>query len=154
MVVLVVVSLFFVPRLLRRLEAKADPELQTIIVAGVLLLSLLAVKAGPPWPSAHSSRHQSSPKCPSAAEWKRPSRGMRDIFSSVFFVAIGMMIDVRLMWDVWPWILGLGVFTLVVRAVSTSVALALIGTPARQPDGRDGPSRHSANSRSSSRNWE
>ena len=33
--------------LLRRLEAKGDPELQTIVVAGVLFLtSMLAVRAG------------------------------------------------------------------------------------------------------------
>ncbi|MFO1452442.1 MAG: cation:proton antiporter [Opitutaceae bacterium] len=132
-VVLVMVSLFFVPRLLRRLEAKADPELQTIIVAGVLLLlSLLAVKAGYSLALGAFLLGAIVAEMPQRRGVEKAFEGMRDIFSSVFFVAIGMMIDVRLMWDVWPWILGLGVFTLVVRAVSTSVALALIGTPARQ----------------------
>ncbi|MBL9204939.1 MAG: cation:proton antiporter, partial [Opitutaceae bacterium] len=132
-VVLVMVSLFFVPRLLRRLEAKADPELQTIIVAGVLLLlSLLAVKAGYSLALGAFLLGAIVAEMPQRRGVEKAFEGMRDIFSSVFFVAIGMMIDVRLMWDVWPWILGLGAFTLVVRAVSTSVALALIGTPSRQ----------------------
>ena len=44
---------------------------------------------------------------------------MRDLFSSVFFVAIGMMIDPKLLLAVWPLILGLGVFALAGRAVAT-----------------------------------
>ena len=40
-------GLLLVPRLLRRLESRADPELQTIVVAGVLfMLALSAAKAG------------------------------------------------------------------------------------------------------------
>lgn len=132
-VVLVMVGLFFVPRILRRLEAKADPELQTIIIAGVLLLmALLAVKAGYSLALGAFLLGAIVAEMPQRRGVERAFVGMRDIFSSVFFVAIGMMIDVRLMWDVWPWIIGLGLFTLVVRAVATSAALALIGTPSRQ----------------------
>ncbi len=58
--------------------------------------------------------------------------GMRDLFSSVFFVSIGMMIEVRLMLDVWPAVLGLGVFVLVGRAFALSSALILCGTPPRE----------------------
>jgi len=69
---------------------------------------------------------------PQSRTVERAFSGTRDMFSSVFFVAIGMMIDVRLMLEVWPWILGLGIFTLGVRALSTSLALALVGTPPKQ----------------------
>jgi CPA2 family monovalent cation:H+ antiporter-2 len=44
---LVGAGLLMVPRLLRRLEARADPELQTIVVAGLLfLLAVVAARAG------------------------------------------------------------------------------------------------------------
>jgi CPA2 family monovalent cation:H+ antiporter-2 len=61
---------------------------------------------------------------------------MRDVFSAVFFVAIGMQIDVRELWGptlwqptaIWP-ILGVTVFTLVARPLAVSSGLTLIGTP-------------------------
>ena len=132
-VVLVMGCLFFVPRLLRRLDAKADPELQTIIVAGLLfLLALLAVKAGYSLALGAFLLGAIVAEMPQSRSVERAFSGTRDMFSSVFFVAIGMMIDVRLMLEVWPWILGLGIFTLGVRALSTSLALALVGTPPKQ----------------------
>lgn len=53
--------------------------------------------------------------------------GMCDLFSSVFFVFIGMLIDVKLLVDVWLWIIGLGVFVLVVCVVVFLFVLILCG---------------------------
>lgn len=129
-VLLVMVGLFLVPRLLRRLEAKADPELQTIIVAGVLfLMALMAVKAGYSLALGAFLLGAIVAEMPQKSGVEKSFSGMRDMFSSVFFVSIGMMIDVRLMAEVWPWIIGLGLFTLVARPVSTGLALILVGTP-------------------------
>src|SRR5262249_24728184 len=57
--------------------------------------------------------------------------GVRDIFSSVFFVSIGMLIDVHQLGQIWPWILGLGAFVLVVRPIAVGLALVLTGTAPR-----------------------
>ncbi len=54
---------------------------------------------------------------------------MRDVFSAVFFVAIGLQIDVRALIEAWWMVLGLAVFTLAVRVGAVSTALTLIGTP-------------------------
>ena len=127
-VLIVITGLFFVPKLLRRLEKRADPELQTIAVAGILfLIALLSVKAGYSLALGAFLLGAIVAEMPQRAGVEKSFTGMRDMFSSVFFVAIGMMIDVRLMIDVWPWILGLGLFTMVARAVSLGLALILVG---------------------------
>ena len=132
-VLIVLTGLFFVPKMLRRLETKADPELQIIAVAGVLfLVSLMTVKAGYSLALGAFLLGAIVAEMPQKAGVEKSFSGMRDMFSSVFFVAIGMMIDVSLMLSVWPWILGLGVFTLVARAVATGMALILVGTPPRE----------------------
>lgn len=129
-VLLVMAGLFFIPRLLRRVEAKADPELQTIVVAGVLfLMALLAVKAGYSLALGAFLLGAMVAEMPQKTGVEKSFSGLRDMFSSVFFVSIGMMIDVKLMVEVWPLILGLGLFTLLVRSLCTGLALVLVGTP-------------------------
>lgn len=129
-VLLVMAGLFFVPRLLHRVETKADPELQTIVVAGLLfIMSLVAVKAGYSIALGAFLLGAIVAEMPQRGGVERSFTGMRDMFSSVFFVSIGMMIDVKILAEVWPLVLGLTVFTLVVRTVATGFALILVGTP-------------------------
>ena len=126
---LVGAGLLMVPRLLRRLEARADPELQTIIVAGVLfLLAMAAAKAGYSLALGAFLLGAIVAEIPQKAAVERAFTGMRDVFSSVFFVSIGMMIDVKLLLQVWPAVIGLGLFVLIARAFATSVALVICGT--------------------------
>lgn len=128
-VLLVGGGLLMVPRLLRRLEARADPELQTITVAGLLfLLSLTAAKAGYSLALGAFLLGAIVAEIPQKAAVERAFGGMRDLFSSVFFVSIGMMIDVKLVLAVWPTIVGLTVFVIVGRALATGLALMLCGT--------------------------
>lgn len=129
-VLVVIAGLLLLPRLLRRLETKADPELQTIVVAGLLfLMALLAVKAGYSLALGAFLLGAIVADMPQKSGVEKSFTGMRDMFSSVFFVAIGMMIDVSLLVNVWPLVLALGVFTLLVRAVGTGLALIIAGTP-------------------------
>ncbi len=132
-VLLVSAGLLMVPRLLRRLEARADPELQTIIVAGVLfLLSLAAVKAGYSLALGAFLLGAIVAEIPQRTSVERSFAGMRDLFSSVFFVSIGMMIDLKLVLPVWPMVLGLTVFVLVGRSLATGTALIICGTRPRE----------------------
>ncbi len=128
-VLLVGAGLLMVPRLLRRLEKRADPELQTITVAGLLfLLALVAAKAGYSLALGAFLLGAIVAEIPQKAAVERAFGGMRDLFSSVFFVSIGLMIDVKLVAAVWPTILGLTVFVIVARALATGLALILCGT--------------------------
>lgn len=131
-VLLVMLGLYFVPRLLRRFDGKTDPELQTILVAGgMFLMAVAAVKAGYSLALGAFMLGAIVAETPQHRTIERNFDGARAMFSSVFFVSIGMMIDVRLLLDVWPWVLGLTAFALVARPIATSLALTLVGTPAR-----------------------
>lgn len=126
-------GLLLVPRLLRRLDARADPELQTIIVAGVLfLLAISAAKAGYSLALGAFLLGAIVAEMPQRSGVERSFAGMRDLFSSVFFVSIGMLINVRLLADVWLLSLGLAAFVLIARPFVTGLALMAVGTPARQ----------------------
>lgn len=132
-VLLVMAGLLMVPRLLRRLEARADPELQTIVVAGVLfLLAIAAAKAGYSLALGAFLLGAIVAEIPQKAAVERSFAGMRDLFTSVFFVSIGMMIEVALLLDVWVWVLGLAAFVMIVRPVATGLALIVCGVPAHE----------------------
>ncbi len=132
-ILLVGVGLLFVPRLLRRLEARADPELQTIIVAGLLfLLAITAARAGYSLALGAFLLGAIVAEMPQRLAVEKSFGGMRDLFSSVFFVSIGMMIDVRLLWEVWPLAVGLTVFVMIARPLATGFALLLTGAHPRQ----------------------
>ncbi|MDP2137137.1 MAG: cation:proton antiporter, partial [Candidatus Didemnitutus sp.] len=130
---LIGVGLLLVPRMLRRLEARADAELQTIIVAGVLfLLAIGAAKAGYSLALGAFLLGALVAEMPQRSGVEKSFAGMRDLFSSVFFVSIGMMIDLRLLRDVWPLALGLTAFVMIARPLATGFALILTGTQPRQ----------------------
>lgn len=130
---LVGAGLLFVPRLLRRLEARADPELQTIIVAGVLfLLAICAAKAGYSLALGAFLLGAIIAEMPQKHGVEKSFAGMKDLFSSVFFVAIGMMIDISLLTDVWHWIIGFFVFSMVARPFAIGLAMVLTGTPPKE----------------------
>jgi len=132
-VLLVGAGLLLVPRLLRRLEARADPEMQTVIVAGLLfLLALTAAKAGFSIALGAFLLGAVVAEIPQKLGIERSFSGLRDMFSSVFFVSIGMMIDLREFGAVWPMILGLAAFALAGRPVACGLALILVGTEPRE----------------------
>lgn len=130
---LVVAGLVLLPRLFRRLEARADPELLTIIVAGVLfLLAISAAKAGYSLALGAFLLGAVVAEMPQKGQIERSFSGLRDLFSSVFFVSIGMMIEIKLLVTVWPLILGLVAFVLIARPLATGFAMILCGTPPRE----------------------
>jgi monovalent cation:H+ antiporter-2, CPA2 family len=132
-VLLVGAGLLLVPRLLRRLESRADPELQTIIVAGVLfLLAIIAAKAGYSLALGAFLLGAIVAEMPQKIGVEKSFSGMKDLFSSVFFVSIGMMIDIRLLAHVWPWIIVLSLFVMIGRPVCIGLAMIICGTPPRE----------------------
>lgn len=129
-VLLVMLGLFLVPRLLRRFDGKTDPELQTILVAGAMfLMALVAVKAGYSLALGAFMLGLIVAETPQARRVERSFSGARDMFSSVFFVSIGMMIDIRLLLSAWPWVLGLTAFAMIARPIAATFALTIVGTP-------------------------
>jgi CPA2 family monovalent cation:H+ antiporter-2 len=127
-----VMGLLIVPWLLRRLSVKADEELQTLATAALLFgLSIVAYRAGYSLALGAFLLGTIVAETPHRHQVERIFEGMRDVFSAVFFVAIGLQIDVHAMAEAWWIILLLTVFTLVVRTGAVSTGLVIIGTSNR-----------------------
>lgn len=123
-----VLGLLLVPWLLRRMSIAADEELQTLGMAALLFgLAIVAQRAGYSLALGAFLLGTIVSETPHRHQIDRTFEGMRDVFSAVFFVAIGMQIDLRLLGEAWVLVLAVGAFTLVARVVAASVGLVLIG---------------------------
>ena len=95
---LLVAGLLLMPRLLRRLEARGDPELQTIMVTGLLLvLAFFTVKAGYSLTLGAFLFGAVVAEIKQKIAVEKNFAGIRHMFSSVFFVSIGMIIDMKML---------------------------------------------------------
>jgi CPA2 family monovalent cation:H+ antiporter-2 len=125
-------GLLLVPWLLRKLSISAGEELQTLGLAGMLFaLAVIAQRAGYSLALGAFLLGTIVAETPHRTQVERTFAGMRDVFTAVFFVAIGMQIDLHLLGhSIWL-ILGVAAFTLVVRTGAMTVGLVIIGTPVR-----------------------
>jgi CPA2 family monovalent cation:H+ antiporter-2 len=125
-----IAGMLIVPWLLRRMSVVAVEELQTLGLAGLLFgLALLAEKAGYSIALGAFLLGIIVAETPHRAQVDRIFEGMRDVFTAIFFVAIGLQIDPAALASSALPILGLTVFTLCVRSVACSIGLTLTGTP-------------------------
>lgn len=132
-VLFVGLGLLLLPRLLRWLEKRADAELRTLVVAGVLfLLSLAAIKAGYSIALGAFLFGALVAEMPQKHLIEESFGSLRNLFGSIFFVSIGMMIDLSLLGDIWVPVLALSLFSLIVRPIACGFALMLVGVPPRQ----------------------
>ncbi len=132
-VFLSLMSLLIVPRLLARTSRLATPEIRTLLVGGLLLgLGWLAVQAGYSLALGAfvfgaivgSTRYRE--------DIESVLGGMDQIFGAVFFVAMGMMVDLRLLLEAWPLVLGMTAMALVLRPLVCALGLMVAGNSSRQ----------------------
>lgn len=127
-----VIGLLAVPWVLRRLGESASEELQTLMVAGLMLgLALTAQKAGYSLAMGAFILGSIIAETPQRARIDRVFEGARDMFSAVFFVSIGMQIDVRLLGEAWLLVLGASALALVARPLGGTVAMLVTGVQLR-----------------------
>jgi CPA2 family monovalent cation:H+ antiporter-2 len=132
-VLLLVSALFFVPRLLLRLTQAGQAEVRTIVVIGLLFfLAWLAHRAGYSLALGAFLLGVVVASTPQKPEVERVFEGLRDMFGAVFFVAMGMLVDFRLLISTWPLVLGVAAFTVVCRALATSIGLVVAGNQTRE----------------------
>lgn len=121
-------GLLVVPRLLNLLDRIATAEMRNIVVVGLLLgLGWLAVEVG--YSAALSAfvlgavvggtRHKAS--------IERALQGMRHVFGAVFFVAMGMLLDLQLLWTSLDLVIIVSACAIVGRLLATSVGLLSVG---------------------------
>ncbi len=127
-----VAGLLVVPWLLKRMSISADGELQTLGLAGLLFaLALVAQRAGYSLALGAFLLGTIVAETPHRTQVERTFEGMRDVFSAVFFVAIGMQIDLHLLWEAGWLIIGVAAFTFLARTLAATTGLTLIGTPTK-----------------------
>ena len=125
-----IAGLLLVPWLLKRMSIAADEELQTLGIAGLMFgLAVVAQAAGYSLALGAFLLGTIVAETPHRHQVERTFEGMRDVFSAVFFVAIGMQIDARDLWKEVGLISGIAAFTLVARPFAVTTGLSLIGTP-------------------------
>ena len=125
-------GLLLMPWLLRRMEHNGSDELRTLLVAGLLcLLAFGAQSAGYSLALGAFLLGVVVADTPQRGALERAFGGLRDVFSAVFFVAIGMMIDLHGFAAIWWQVLVVAAFALVARPVACSLALLATGQPAR-----------------------
>ena len=125
-------GLLLMPWLLRRMERSGNDELRTLLVAGLLcLLAVGAQSAGYSLALGAFLLGVVVADTPQRAALERAFGGMRDLFSAVFFVAIGMMIDLHGFAQIWWQVLVVAAFALIGRPIACSLALLVTGQPVR-----------------------
>jgi len=123
-------GLLLVPWLLKRMSISANEELQTLGLAALLFgLAVLAQRSGYSLALGAFLLGVIVAETQHRHQVERTFAGMRDVFSAVFFVAIGMQIDVRELGANAGLVAGLTAFVLVARPLAVATGLTLIGTP-------------------------
>ena len=130
--VLVTLGLLIVPRVLRRLSREATSELETIFVAGLLFgLSLMVVRAGYSMALGAFLLGAIIAETPQRAHVERGFAGLRDMFGAIFFVAIGMSIDVFKLPEAVGPILVTTLLAVFGRSLAATLALLILGFDTR-----------------------
>ncbi len=131
-VTMVIGALLLVPALLNRLGKSVTSEVRSLVIVGLLLaMALLSAKAGF---SAALGAFLLGAIVSTTGRGEQMDRvlgGLCDVFAPVFFVAIGMLFDFRLVADVWPLVLGVFLIAIVWRTFAATSALLLVGHPMR-----------------------
>lgn len=127
-VLVFIVGSLLLPRLLSRAGRGRDPEGLSVFVAAVLLLTaLLAVDAGFSLALGSFLFGMVVAQSRERGQIERNFQGLKDIFLTVFFVTIGMMVDVRGLPGELKWILLGTAGALVARPAAAFAALLLVG---------------------------
>lgn len=127
-----VLGLLLVPWLLKRMSLSASEELQTLATAGLLMgIAIIAYQAGYSLALGAFLLGAIVAETPHRAQVERTFGPLRDVFAAVFFVVIGLQVDLREIFANGWLVLGVALLTIVARFGTSALALALTGTPAR-----------------------
>ncbi|MDR1498220.1 MAG: cation:proton antiporter [Puniceicoccales bacterium] len=134
-VLILALCILILPRVLKRLDTSGDPELRTIVIAGLLLiLAVCAAQAGFSIALGAFLFGAIVGEMPQRDYIERSFESVRSIFSSLFFVSIGMMAKPAALLDPRALVLtgALLLFAMVGRPLACGFALVLVGVAPRE----------------------
>lgn len=129
-ITMVIGALLLVPPLLNRLGRGVSSEVRSLVIVGLLLaMALLSAKAG--FSAALGAFLLGSIVSTTGRneQVERVLGGLTEVFAPVFFVAMGMLFDFRLLAEIWPLALGVFFIAIVWRMIAATVALVMVGQP-------------------------
>lgn len=125
-----VVGLFFIPRLLAFVAGFKRGEMLTVTVLGLAFgLAVLGAYLGFPVALGAFLMGAIIAEAEAAREIVERISPIREMFTAVFFVATGMLLDPTVIVDLWGVVLFLAALTVVGKILSCSVATFLAGYP-------------------------
>ncbi|MBP7826725.1 MAG: cation:proton antiporter [Verrucomicrobia bacterium] len=131
-VTLVIGALLLVPALLNRLGRSVAPEVRSLVIVGLLLaMALVSAKAGFSPALGAFLLGAIVTSTGRGEQVEQVLGGLCNVFAPVFFVAIGMLFDFKLVAQVWPLVLGVFLMAVVWRTLAATLALLLVGQPMR-----------------------
>ncbi len=126
----VVAGLIFVPRLLSRFGRTSDSDLHSVLVSGLIFIAGVAsIKAGFSVALGAFLFGVVVSETRFKTRIEKSLGGAQDMFSAIFFVAIGMLIDVTAFAENAGLILGIAVFAILARTLAASLGFLLTGHP-------------------------
>ena len=125
-------ALIGMPRLLRYLQRIGSTEMRTLLVGGLLCaLAWLAAHAGYSLALGAFVFGAIIGSTRFKEEVEKSFLGMDQVFGAVFFVAVGTMVDFRLMAEAWPLMLAMAGVALVLRPLACTTGLLVAGNRTR-----------------------
>ncbi len=127
-VILIVGGLLLIPKVFEKIGKSSNADLKSILVTGLLCASgVAAVKAGFSIALGAFLFGVVVSETRFKVSIERRLAGAQDMFSAMFFVAIGMLIDVSGLFAHLPMILAVAAFALVARTVAATLGFLLTG---------------------------
>ena len=126
----IVLGIVIMPRILNRVSQASDADLKSILVAGLVFgAGVASISAGFSVALGAFLFGVVIAETPFNLRIEKRLAGAQDMFSAIFFVSIGMLIDVRAFWDNAGLILAVSAFAIVVRVLSSTTGLLVTGAP-------------------------
>ncbi len=127
---LLVCGLIFVPKLLSRFGGSGDSDLHSVLVSGLVFIAGVAsIRAGFSVALGAFLFGVVVSETRFKTQIQKSLSGAQDMFSAIFFVAIGMLIDIRAFWDNAGLILGIAAFAMVARSLAATIGFTISGNP-------------------------
>jgi len=119
---------FIVPTLFRRIIKYVNQETLTIISIALCLM-LVVIAAYFHYSTALGAFIMGSilAETPLADRIKQLISPLRDVFAAVFFISIGMLIDIKILFLHWPMVLAISILTIISKILITSIGTFLSG---------------------------
>lgn len=123
-------ALLLVPPLLAWLGRGVSSEVRSLVMVGLLLaMALLSAKAGFSAALGAFLLGTIVSSTGRSGQVERVLGGLCEVFAPVFFVAMGMLFNFKLLMEVWPLAVGVFAIAVVWRSIAATAALLMVGHP-------------------------